>query len=425
MRVAERCLLDTVLQADTQTALLATDVWCFTARYGTAELCLHHVLLVAQLVKAYTTECYQAVHLGLLLKRMVFLMTPNHQMELVERFPPSEVGNLPVWRHVLLRALSRDARHRVETDVIGLSQNALTDWQNGGYKLGEVDQVNTVLLSLLAVVRVQSSPEEHCVSAVRIITQLWSRMSPDQVQTHPVLQCTLQLLLSISAMLVKNTEPQVICQALLCVDTVVSQTCADQLLLAALEFLSSLGKIFVPADSQNQILPKLSRLFGLLLADGSWLLHQHALEAFSHFAEITNHEEVISHSLCVEDTKAKVVNYLSKSVNAREDVASRLQRLKMETEVIEQHNERLENNKGNASDKPAAEASEPCPKRARQESSAEEEYSRHIQTAESALKALQALTESNASAPPPQWLEPRLQELQTLITHISTDRHTT
>ncbi|XP_070764656.1 FIGNL1-interacting regulator of recombination and mitosis [Enoplosus armatus] len=429
--VLERCLVDAVLQADTQTALLATDVWCFTARYGTAELCLHHVLLIAQLVKACATECYQSFHLGLLLKRMVFLMTPNHQMELVARFPPSEVENLSLWRHVLLRALSHDARHRVEIDIIGLTQKALTDWQNGGYKLVQVDKVNVVLLSLLAVVWGQTSPEEQCVlSAMRIITQLWLRMSPDQVQTHPVLQCTLQLLLSISAILVKNLEHQVILQALLCVDTVVSQKCADQLLLAALQFLSSLGSIFVPPDSQNQILPRLSRLFGALLSDRSWPLHQHALEAFSHFAEITNHEQVISQSLCEEDTKTKVVNYLSKTVNAQEDVESRLQRLKLEMAVIEQHNDRLENNKENACNELAAEAvadPAPCPKRSRQETSAEEEYSRYIQTAESALKALQVLTEgkTNTAAPSPQWLQSRLLELQTLITHISTARHQT
>lgn len=42
----------------------------------------------------------------------------------------------------------------------------------------------------------------------------------------------------------------VVFQALLCLDAVVSQKCADHLLLAALEFLSSLGKIFVPPESQ-------------------------------------------------------------------------------------------------------------------------------------------------------------------------------
>ncbi|KAM7388316.1 hypothetical protein PAMP_024502 [Pampus punctatissimus] len=429
--VLERCLADAVLQADTQTAVLATDVWCFTARYGTAELCLHHVLLIAKLVKSCTTECYQLSHLGMLLRRMVFLMTPNHQMELVKCFLPCEMENLPVWRHVLLRALSYDARHRVEMDIVALSQKALTDWQNGGYKLGQVDKVNVVLLSLLVVVRGHSSPEEQCMlSALRIVTQLWLRMSPDQVQTHPVLQYTLQLLLSLSSIFVKNIEPQVICQALSCVDALVSQKCADQLLLAALEFLSSLGTIFVPPDSQSQILPRLTSLFRALLANRSWLLHQHALEAFSHFAEITNHEEVISQSLSVEETKTKVVNYLSKTVNIQENVESRLKRLKLETQIIVQHNERLENNTVNVSNRLAAEASadsEPYPKRARQETNAEEEYSRYIQTAVSALKALQALTEGKSitAKPSPQWLESRLQELQTLITHIRASSQTT
>lgn len=97
---------------------------------------------------------------------------------------------------------------------------------------------NTLLSALLAVVRSQSPPEEPCVSsAVRIVTQLWSRMSPDQVrskyahthtqrqdkgltvglyslqvQTQPVLQSTLQLLLSLSAVLVKHLDHQVITQ---------------------------------------------------------------------------------------------------------------------------------------------------------------------------------------------------------------------
>ncbi|KAM9848315.1 FIGNL1-interacting regulator of recombination and mitosis [Aulostomus maculatus] len=424
--VLERCLVDAVLQPDTQTTLLATDVWCFTARYGTAELCLHHVLLIAQLVKTCTTDSYQLSHLGLLLRRMVFLMTPNHQMELILQFPPSKLENLPVWYHILIRALPNDARHRVEMDIITLTQKTLTDWQNGGYKLGQVDKVNMALPSLLALVRGQTSPDEQCVlSALRIVTQLWLRLCPHQVQTHPVLQCTLQLLLSVSALLVKNMEPQVICKVLVCVDAVVSQKCADQLLLAALEFLSSLGKTFIPPDSQSQILPRLSSLFGALLADRSWLLHQHSLEAFAQFAEITKHEEVISQSLCVEETKTKVVNYLSKTVNGQEDAASRLERLKLEALVIEQHNEK---NKGNISPELADDAvadSEPSPKRARQESSTEEEYSRYIQTAGSALKALHALTEAHTSTPPPPWLDSRLQELQILITQISAARPTT
>lgn len=44
------------------------------------------------------------------------------------------------------------------------------------------------------------------------------------------------------------------------------------------------------------------------------------------------------------------------TVNAQEDVESRLDRLRLETPVIKQHNERLETKKETAADKLAAEA---------------------------------------------------------------------
>lgn len=356
-------------------------------------------------------------------------MTPIHQLELVAEFPPSKVENLPVWHYVLVRALSQDVRLRVETEITGLMQRVLTEWQDGGYKLGQMDKVNAALGSLLSVIRGQSSPEEPCLSsAVRMTAQLWSRMSPSQLQTHPVLQHTLKLLLSATTVLVMNINPEIISQALLCLEAVVYQKCPDHLLLAALEFLSSLGKIFFPADNQSQTLPRLSSLFGVLLANQSWLLHQHALEAFSCFAENTNHEEVISQSLCVEETKTKVVNYLSKTWNSLEDAESRLLRLKQEKIIIEEHNVKLEG-KDSDSDKQETEInthSEPSPKRARQETRAEEEYDRHIRTAESSLKALQTLVENEAksTASRPSWLEAKLQDLLALITEIISVRHT-
>lgn len=72
-------------------------------------------------------------------------------MELVVCFPPSQLENLPVWHHVLLRALSNDARHLVERDIIALSETAVADWQTGGYKLDRVDKV----------VRTKSHLEHH------------------------------------------------------------------------------------------------------------------------------------------------------------------------------------------------------------------------------------------------------------------------
>lgn len=76
-------------------------------------------------------------------------------------------------------------------------------------------------------------------------------------------------------------------QALSCVDTLLSQQCAEpELLLAALEFLSSLGKIFIPPENQV-VKPDLSPLCislklslkdsTLLVFDGTAALNYHVV----------------------------------------------------------------------------------------------------------------------------------------------------
>ncbi|XP_064190130.1 FIGNL1-interacting regulator of recombination and mitosis [Anguilla rostrata] len=410
----ERTLLEVLLQPDTQTALLATDVWCFMARYGTAELCLHHVVLAAHLIKACPGECYQRSHLAMLLRRMMFLMTPQHQAEVAERFPPGLAENLAVWRHVLLRALSQDVGRRVERDVMSAAGAAVTGWLETGCRLGELEAVNVALAASLAVVRCEATGSESVSSVLRMVSRLWPRMCVSQVQAYRPVQCTLRLLLSICAILVQSVDSHVICQALTCLSSLLSQKCPDDVVLAALDFLSSLGKLFIPPEIQSQVLPKLSSLFSVLLANESWILHQHTLEAFSRFAEVTNHEEVISQSLTSEHSKNEVVNFLSKIVHVDKTAKERVERLKSEKSVLDRHNARLENDSMESTGDV-----QPCSKRSRQETSEEEEYEKYLQTAESSLKTLCTLTEQ---IPPPQWVTARLLDLQALITRINTAR---
>lgn len=71
-------------------------------------------------------------------------------MELVSRFPPSEADNLQVWQHVLLRALSQEARRRVEKDVVSMCDKVLRDWQGSGHKLGGVKKlVSSIFYTLM------------------------------------------------------------------------------------------------------------------------------------------------------------------------------------------------------------------------------------------------------------------------------------
>ncbi|KAK3542591.1 hypothetical protein QTP86_031293 [Hemibagrus guttatus] len=387
----EQSLLGAVLQADTQTALLATDVWCFLARYGTAELCLHHVLLTAHLIRSCPRQNYQLTHLGLLLRRLLFLMTPNHQLEFVERFLPSKDENLCVWSPVLLSSLCLDVSARVQREVLSSAKAAVDAWHGAGYRLGNIPTLNKALSCLLVVVRGEPQQVEGMTASLDIVHRLWNRMDAAQVQTQPSLQCTLRLLLSISAKLIKSIDPQAIVQAFSCLSGLNLQNCSDDLVLAALEYLASMGKIFVPSDIQFQVLPRLSCLFSTLLIHESWLLHQHTLEAFATFAEATSHEEIISQSLTTEETKNKVVNFLRKVITSQQAAETSMERLRAEAHVIERHNERLERKEKTPTETSVA---EPCAKRPRQETCKEEEYERYLQAAESALRALQVVPNS-------------------------------
>nr|XP_055042094.1 uncharacterized protein C1orf112 homolog [Misgurnus anguillicaudatus]XP_055042095.1 uncharacterized protein C1orf112 homolog [Misgurnus anguillicaudatus]XP_055042096.1 uncharacterized protein C1orf112 homolog [Misgurnus anguillicaudatus] len=415
----ERSLLAAVLQADMQTAVLATDLWCFLARYGSADLCFHYVHLIAHLIRSCPSEGYQLVHLALLLRRLLFLMTPKHQMEFVELFPPSQEENLCVWRHTLLRCLCSEARAQVEEEVLSKASAVLQDWQDSGFRLGNLSRLNKTLGCVLVVMGGSNLQAESVgVSSVKIISMIWSRMCSSQVQIYPPLQCTVKLLLSISAAVIKSIEPHVIIQAVSCLSGLTMRKCPDDVILAALEFLASMGKVFFPPNIQGQVLPKISALFNDLLTHPSWLIFQHVLEAFGLFAEITNHEEVISQTLTSEEVKTKVINFLSKTVSQQESADARLERLKEGTSIIDNHCKQLERESSSPVNIDSAE--EPCPKKARHETKAEEEYERYLQTAESALKALQSIEGPGCSPSPPQWVRLRLEALQTLITQINT-----
>uniref|UniRef100_A0A671Q9A7 Si:dkey-97o5.1 n=1 Tax=Sinocyclocheilus anshuiensis TaxID=1608454 RepID=A0A671Q9A7_9TELE len=393
----ERSLLATVLQAETQTAVLATDVWCFLAR-------------------SCPGEGYQLFHLTLLLRRLLFLMTPKQQVEFVEHFPPAQEENLCVWRHTLLRGLCAEARMRVEKEVLSRASVVLQEWQNNSYRMGDIPRLNRILGCVLMLMGGSNLQAECMISSVKIISQLWSCMSSNQVirfHIHimdPLYIKVLLTYLSISAVLISSIEPHVIVQAVSCLSGLTIQKCPDDLLLAALEFLASMGRIFISHNIQCQVLPRISGLFNGLLTHPSWLILHHVLEAFDLFAEITNHEEVISQTLTSEEIKTKVLNFLSKE--------ARLERLKEWRSIIEKHCEQMEHETSSPVHTPLTE--EPCLKRARQETEVEEEYERCLQTAESALKALQAIVGPDHNMSPPQWVRTRLEVLQTLITQINT-----
>ncbi|MGH0157662.1 UNVERIFIED_CONTAM: hypothetical protein FKN15_053814 [Acipenser sinensis] len=80
--------------------------------------------------------------------------------------------------------------------------------------------LNTALSAMLCVCRESCEviEEKTLAFVMGLISQLWTCMSVKQVRNQPCVQCTLRVLLSLSAIFVQNLDPQTICEKIVAVE---------------------------------------------------------------------------------------------------------------------------------------------------------------------------------------------------------------
>ncbi|XP_025782093.1 uncharacterized protein C1orf112 homolog isoform X1 [Puma concolor] len=398
-------LLNAVLSANLITSLLAMDTWCFLSRYGTAELCAHHVTIVAHLIKSCPGECYQLTNLSILFRRLFFFMAPPQQVEFIQKFSPREAENLSLWQYISFQALPAELRKQAAQEVVGVGIARCTEWLSNSRTLGELDSLNTQLSALLAVCNSASEALDIAqqTAILEIGSQLWAFLNTTLVTGQPYVRQTLSLLLSLLGFFIQTLDPPLISQVVTLQTSLLKLEPPDHVCLAVLDFVSSLGNFFIPQAIQDKILPNLSSIFALLLADRNWILEQHTLEAFTQFAQGTNHEEIVPQCLSSEETKNKVVSFLEKTGFVDETTAARVERVKQEKAIFW---ERFANV---AVEEAKRSSLQPCAKRARRELPAEEECGSALQAASVALEAVELLLQKS---PAPDWLVVKLEMLQ-------------
>ncbi|XP_075689604.1 FIGNL1-interacting regulator of recombination and mitosis isoform X2 [Rhinoderma darwinii] len=407
----EHALLNAVLSARMLESLLAIDVWCFLARYGTAELCAHHVTIIALLVKSSPSNAYQLAHLTVLLRRLLFLMDADNQVEFVKQFPPAQAENVSFWQHVSISSLPSALRSQVETGLFTAALSQCRNLLKGKCTLEDIKQLKLSLSAMLTACNFSEGnlDAQQQYDVIEIIFQLWSLLSVKQVAEQPFLLEILCLFLDLFAFVIKKIETAMLKQVVSLISCLCQEDSTSHVKLGVLDFLSLLGRIILPQEFQVEVLPKVSGLFSMLLADKTWIIKQHALEAFTQFAEETSYEEIVPQSLNTEETKNHVVSFLNQRILLSEEVNRRLQRLKEEKQVSDvffcKRKEKLK--------EPIS--LEPSAKRPRQAAFIDEEFETHLKAAERSLISIQSLMQDN---PMPQWVPEKLCSIQTLITKI-------
>ncbi|XP_007647095.1 uncharacterized protein C1orf112 homolog isoform X1 [Cricetulus griseus] len=408
----DAALLNAVLSTNMTTSLLAMDVWCFLAsdsfkchRYGTAELGLHHVTLVAHLIKSCPGECIQLTNLSILLKRLFFFMAPPHQVEFIQKFSPKAADNFPLWQCISFQALPADLRKQAACDAIRGCTVHCMKWLNSSHTLAELDSLNTALSVLLTVCNSAGDALDirQRTTVIEVVGQLWAFINIQQVISQPYVQQTFCLLLQLLASFIQTVDPKLISQVVTLLTSLLKLEPPDHVSLAVLDFISSLGRLFIPLSIQEKVLPNLSCILALLLASGNWLLEQLTLEAFTQFAEGTNHEEIVPQCLSSEEIKNKVVAFLEKTGFVDETEAARVDYVKQEKGTSWESTAKVTVEAANGS------VLQPCTKRARRELPFEEEYRAAFQAAAEALETTELLLQQ---APAPPWLLTELDALQ-------------
>ncbi|XP_069593244.1 FIGNL1-interacting regulator of recombination and mitosis isoform X2 [Ranitomeya imitator] len=410
----ERSLLCAVLSNRMLESLLAIDVWCFLARYGTAELCAHHVYILALLVKSSPRHAYQLTHLTVLLRRLLFLMDADNQVEFIKKFSPAQEGNLSFWQHVSLLALPSTLTLQVQTGLFTAALSQCRKLLKSKFITEDIQQLNVSLSALLTACH---SFERHLNTqqqrdVMDIISQLLSLISMKQIAEQPLLLETTCRFLDLFEFVIKKVEPPMLRQVISLISSLCQEDAPSHVKLTVLNILLLLGRIIIPREIQVAVLSNVSVLFSMLLSDKMWIVKQHALEAFTQFAEETSYEQIVPQSLTSEETKNYVVCFLNKNILLTEEDNIRLQRLKNEKQVLESFFSKTEMKR---KDEPVS--TEPSAKRPRQDTFTDEEFQAHIKAAEKSLNFIQSLLQEKST---PQWLPEKLSNIQRLLTKIQT-----
>ncbi|XP_078605867.1 FIGNL1-interacting regulator of recombination and mitosis-like [Branchiostoma floridae x Branchiostoma japonicum] len=310
--VLETCLLGNVLGADLYCALAATDVWCFVARYGTAELCEQHVHLLTKLLCQLPNSC-QHLQLHLLLRRLVPLMAEPHQEKFVQTYPPAQHPSL--WVHLPPVAFVPKLRGKICAEGVSYATPVCQKWLGlQGRTLGTLPELHLalcVLCNMYSVSVRQTSPLQSSAPVLHTVSRLWDIISASGAGKHRVVEVVAIKLVELTGYLLGQLVPEDVIKVLSRLSQWLKTSPPQSVKLSITQLLGRAGRLSLPpSPQQTQLQELLAHLFSTLLQDNGWVVHHHALEAFSTFAEETPYESILPKCLQNESVKSRATDFI-------------------------------------------------------------------------------------------------------------------
>ncbi|CAH8516183.1 unnamed protein product [Schistosoma haematobium] len=294
----ETVLLSSVLSEHPLVHLLAMDVWCFVARYGTGDLCLHYVTLLTNVVnkvarKLQMRNCmnesqslslsHTVSRLSHLLSRLIVFLTPKQQKVYLHQnsiqfihmnsnidLISSTSGSL-IWYYVPI-PISR--LQKVSTNIIEQQVNERLLNLDKLFDLTSMtvnsSQIPYLLIEVCLALRLFNClPDRHKNSCTRIIMKCIHFLLQYHLTDAAIENCSHPH----SSTFLKSWTLQPISALLVCLSIWFPKLCTislnDPNLRPDTEILKDLVKLSFYSDSTSSVLPICS--FSIFNAWNSWL----------------------------------------------------------------------------------------------------------------------------------------------------------
>ncbi|KAL3870196.1 hypothetical protein ACJMK2_038277, partial [Sinanodonta woodiana] len=398
----EEVLLENLISRNPFCSLLATDVWCFLSRYGTADLCYNHVsFLLSVCTEVQSFHCPEFHNVLRLIRRLIKFLAAEHQTELYKKFPPRE--HLSIWSDIPLGVFSQSLTRQIVEDLVNQALKDLHNFLNmSEKKIEDIYRVVTALRCLKNLYRIQEFVDKFVLSNMQLATAeklqlLWLQITDLDPAISSILEICIALMLELFARLLRGLQNTEILKILQVIGHHL-HTCSDAMKLSVIDFLQQCGAIrFAPSPEQPQILRKIAVVFSTLLIDKNSLVLQKALKAFTTFAEETAHESIVPECMQLQSgLQDTVVAFLNRMVYPSLSV-SEVDYLKQQAEKMTlsarqrsvELQERVTENASTATD-----PEQPSSKRKRTDhSELPSQYNQILSSLETSLKELQSLKE--------------------------------
>ncbi|KAK3728759.1 hypothetical protein RRG08_013487 [Elysia crispata] len=326
----ESTFLIHVLDCDDLLSVLAVDCWCFLARYETASVCNAQV---QALVPVYSRLIGQGrstdgnrlkSRLAHLLSRLLKFLSPEHQISLVQQFPPET--HQAFWLGLNLIGLATDLAQDLQRRLAGWALGVLTPPR--GSVMVRASQLFLALQLLEKVLcnnchdrgaqtypLISSQQAQLLLAVIALWSEVQTSLSSDRPHLPPTIREKLLIrLLPLSSHLLSLMETKDLLAILLTVETLTSNpSSSPEILVACAHFMSGFSCVRLGCSYLDcRVLDCLPGVFHPLLQNSHPMVHQLALAAFSQFALLTSHEDAVPACLRGDESLVQAVqNYVN------------------------------------------------------------------------------------------------------------------